>query len=110
MRKMFEPEQRRESRYSIIIIIVILFILNIVLLVLTFSLKHQTRTIRAFIEGDGYALTSTEGRVAMEYFDPSPQIQSKKYAFKCHRSKNGDIEEVYPINSVAFHPVLGKPH
>jgi len=84
LRKMQEPEQRRES-----------------------SLKHQTRTIRAFIEGDGYALTSTEGRVAMEYFDPSPHIQGKKYAFKCHRAKNGDIEEVYPINAVAFHPLLG---
>jgi cell cycle arrest protein BUB3 len=84
VRKMQEPEQRRES-----------------------SLKHQTRTIRAFIEGDGYALTSTEGRVAMEYFDPSPNIQNKKYAFKCHRLKNGDIEEVYPINAVAFHPILG---
>jgi len=84
LRKMHEPEQRRES-----------------------SLKHQTRTIRAFIEGDGYALTSTEGRVAMEYFDPSPQIQGKKYAFKCHRAKNGDIEEVYPINAISFHPTLG---
>jgi len=84
LRKMFEPEQMRES-----------------------SLKHQTRTIRAFIEGDGYALTSTEGRVAMEYFDPSPEIQGKKYAFKCHRIKNGDIEEVYPINAVAFHPIFG---
>jgi len=85
LRKMKEPEQRRES-----------------------SLKHQTRAIRAFIEGDGYALTSTEGRVAMEYFDPSPQIQGKKYAFKCHRAKNADgIEEVFPINAVAFHPILG---
>jgi cell cycle arrest protein BUB3 len=84
LRKMQEPEQRRES-----------------------SLKYQTRTIRPFIEGDGYALTSTEGRVAMEYFDPNPNVQSKKYAFKCHRVKNGEIEDVYPINAVAFHPVLG---
>jgi len=84
VRKWEEADQRRES-----------------------SLKHQTRTIRAFIEGDGFALTSTEGRVAMEYFDPSPQIQGKKYAFKCHRAKNGDVEEVYPINAVSFHPLFG---
>ena len=33
----------------------------------------------------GYALSSIEGRVAIEYFDPRPEIQKKNYAFKCHR-------------------------
>jgi len=85
LRKMSEPEQRRES-----------------------SLKFQTRCIRAFTEGDGYALSSTEGRVAMEYFDPSPQIQTKKYAFKCHRIKTSSgTEEIYPVNVLAFHPTHG---
>jgi cell cycle arrest protein BUB3 len=84
LRRMYEPEQRRES-----------------------SLKHQTRAIRAYIEGDGYALASTEGRVAMEYFDPSPHFQNKKYAFKCHRAKEGELEKVYPVNTVAFHPSFG---
>jgi len=84
-RRMSEPEQRRES-----------------------SLKYQTRCIRAFIEGDGYALSSTEGRVAMEYFDPSPQIQAKKYAFKCHRFRTtAGVEHVYPVNILAFHPIFG---
>lgn len=85
LRRMGEVEQRRES-----------------------SLKFQTRCIRAFIEGDGYALSSTEGRVAMEYFDPSPQIQAKKYAFKCHRVKSAaGMEHVYPVGTMAFHPILG---
>jgi len=52
----------------------------------------------------GYVLSSIEGRVSVEYFDPSPEIQSKKYAFKCHRGKEGETEVVYPVNSVAFHP------
>jgi cell cycle arrest protein BUB3 len=82
-------------------------------------LKYQTRCIRPFIDGEGYALASTEGRVAVEYFDPSPQVQAQKYAFKCHRGKTPEgIEEVYPVcfffcttneqvNAIAFHPIYG---
>jgi cell cycle arrest protein BUB3 len=56
IRKMSEPQQRRES-----------------------SLKHQTRCIRTFPDGTGYALSSVEGRVAIEYFDPSDEVQKQKY-------------------------------
>lgn len=49
------------------------------------SLKFQTRAIKAFPDKTGYALSSIEGRVAVEYLDPSPEVQKKKYAFKCHR-------------------------
>lgn len=55
LRKMSEPEQRRES-----------------------SLKFQTRAVRVFPDKTGYALSSTEGRVAIEYFDPSPEAQARK--------------------------------
>jgi cell cycle arrest protein BUB3 len=48
-------------------------------------------------------LSSVEGRVAVEYLDPSPEQQAKKYAFKCHRQ--GDL--IYPVNTMAFHPVFG---
>jgi hypothetical protein len=44
------------------------------------SLKYQTRCIAA--HPGGYALGSVEGRVAMEYFDTSPEAQRAKYAFK----------------------------
>ena len=40
------------------------------------------------------------GRVAVEYFDPSPEVQKKKYAFKCHRIKEGDIECCYSVNAI----------
>lgn len=34
----------------------------------------------------GYVLTSVEGRVAVEYFDNSPEVQAKRYAFKVRQS------------------------
>ncbi|XP_013397809.1 mitotic checkpoint protein BUB3 [Lingula anatina] len=67
------------------------------------SLKYQTRCIRAFPNKQGYVLSSIEGRVAVEYLDPSPEVQKKKYAFKCHRIKEDGIEKIYPVNAVAFH-------
>ena len=53
----------------------------------------------------GYATASTEGRIAVEYFDPSPEAQEKKYAFKCHRQTIDDVDHVWPVNALAFHPV-----
>jgi cell cycle arrest protein BUB3 len=34
------------------------------------SLKYQTRSLRFFPDGDGFAVASIEGRVAIEYLDP----------------------------------------
>jgi len=82
LRNMNAPEQRRES-----------------------SLKFQTRYIQTLPNGTGYVVSSIEGRVAVEYFDLNPEIQKKKYAFKCHRSKEDGIELIYPVNAIAFHPV-----
>lgn len=48
-------------------------------------------------------LASVEGRVAVEYFDPAPAVQAKRYAFKCHRV--GEL--VFPVNAIAFHPTHG---
>lgn len=67
------------------------------------SLKFQTRCIRTFPNAGGYVLSSIEGRVAVEYLDPSPEVQKKKYAFKCHRLKVDGIEHIYPVNAIAFH-------
>ena len=69
------------------------------------SLKYQTRCIRCFPNKQGYVLSSIEGRVAVEYLDPSPEIQRKKYAFKCHRNKDNasGIEVIYPVNAISFH-------
>lgn len=69
------------------------------------SLKYQTRTLRLFPDGTGFALGSIEGRVAIEYLDEikAEQENKKKYAFKCHRV--GDT--VYPVNAIVFHPIYG---
>lgn len=83
-RSLPEPAQKRES-----------------------SLKFQTRCLRMFPDGEGFAVSSIEGRVAIEFVDPDEATQKKKYAFKCHRAKVGDTEHVYPVNALAFHPTFG---
>jgi cell cycle arrest protein BUB3 len=69
------------------------------------SLKYQTRAIRCFPNKQGFVLSSIEGRVAVEFFDMSPEVQRKKYAFKCHRNKENENELIYPVNAIAFHNV-----
>lgn len=80
-----EPWQRRES-----------------------SLKFMTRAVACMPNDQGYASSSIEGRVAVEWFDPSPTSQSRKYAFKCHRQASPEgIDVVYPVNALTFHPGHG---
>lgn len=60
----------------------------------------------------GYSSSSIEGRVAVEWFDPSETSQSRKYAFKCHRQPSAAggpeaVDVVYPVNALAFHPRHG---
>ncbi|KAG5337580.1 hypothetical protein C0989_009305 [Termitomyces sp. Mn162] len=68
------------------------------------SLKFMTRSLACMPDGEGYATASVEGRIAVEYFDPSPVVQEKKYAFKCHRQTINDVDHVWPVNALAFHP------
>lgn len=84
IRKMNDIEQKRES-----------------------SLKHQTRCIVTHPNKEQYVLSSVEGRVAVEYFDINPNIQNKKYAFKCHRITDKITSQVsiFPVNTIAFHPI-----
>lgn len=80
-----EPWQRRES-----------------------SLKFMTRAVACMPTDLGYASSSIEGRVAVEWFDPSSESQARKYAFKCHRQPNPEgVDVVYPVNALAFHPIHG---
>lgn len=71
------------------------------------SLKFMTRAIDCMPNDEGYASSSIEGRVAVEWFDPSTESQARKYAFKCHRQPIDDVDVVYPVNAIAFHPVHG---
>lgn len=67
------------------------------------GLRYQTRDLKCMPNGLGYAQSSIEGRVAIEYFNPSPESQAKKYAFKCHRLVASDADLVSPVNALAFH-------
>jgi cell cycle arrest protein BUB3 len=71
------------------------------------SLKFMTRAVATMPTDSGYASSSIEGRVAVEWFDASSESQSRKYAFKCHRQIVDGIDVVYPVNALAFHPVHG---
>ncbi|KKZ64392.1 cell cycle arrest protein BUB3 [[Emmonsia] crescens] len=74
------------------------------------SLKFMTRAVACMPNDAGYASSSIEGRVAVEWFDPSDSSQDRKYAFKCHRQQTADepgVDVVYPVNALAFHPVHG---
>jgi cell cycle arrest protein BUB3 len=78
------------------------------------SLKFMTRAIACMPDATGFATSSIEGRVGVEWFDP--ELEKDTYAFKCHRDKQtlstgeGEQEEVdvvYPVNALAFHPTYG---
>ncbi|KAH9891477.1 WD40-repeat-containing domain protein [Xylariomycetidae sp. FL2044] len=72
------------------------------------SLKFLTRAVAAMPSDGGYATSSIEGRVSVEWFDGSTESQARKYAFKCHRQTAGDgTDVVYPVNALAFHPAYG---
>jgi cell cycle arrest protein BUB3 len=86
LRNFSEPLQKRES-----------------------ALKYQTRIVKCTLDGEGFVSSSTEGRVAVDFFDTNEDIQARKYAFKCHRDRQSvpGKEIVYPVNAIAFHPVFG---
>ncbi|KAI1815788.1 WD40-repeat-containing domain protein [Poronia punctata] len=77
------------------------------------SLKFLTRAVAAMPSDAGYATSSIEGRVAVEFFDASAESQARKYAFKCHRQTQTQTPDaaptdvVYPVNALAFHPTYG---
>jgi cell cycle arrest protein BUB3 len=78
IRKPLEPLQKRES-----------------------SLKYQTRPIKCFQRG--FISSSIEGRVAVEYFQEDSD-KEQRYAFKCHRQTQNNIEIVHSVNALAVHP------
>ncbi|KAJ1994372.1 mitotic spindle checkpoint protein Bub3 [Coemansia spiralis] len=67
------------------------------------SLKYPTRCIRLMPDRQGFVCSSVEGRVAVEYLNG---VDKSNYAFKCHRQlADNNIDLVYPVNAIAFHPV-----
>ncbi|KAK3053703.1 mitotic spindle checkpoint protein Bub3 [Extremus antarcticus] len=78
------------------------------------SLKFMTRAVACMADSTGFATSSIEGRVGVEWFDP--ELQQNTYAFKCHRQihtlpdgegNEEEVDVVYPVNALAFHPTFG---
>ncbi|KAI7139619.1 putative nuclear pore complex subunit [Hortaea werneckii] len=94
------------------------------------SLKFMSRALSCMPDGTGFATSSIEGRVGVEWFDP--EDQKRTYAFKCHRQtstvpaaaaegsaeagvadeeqqqqQQQEIDIVYPVNALSFHPLHG---
>ncbi|KAI7897548.1 WD40-repeat-containing domain protein [Cokeromyces recurvatus] len=65
-------------------------------------LKWQTRSVACFIDGSGYAISSIEGRVGIQYIEEKDL--SKSFSFKCHRD---ETKNVYAVNDISFHPTYG---
>ena len=72
-------------------------------------LKYQIRTLRCMPDGRGYAASSVEGRVALDFFDDAESTASR-YAFKCHRRTEGGKETVYPVNALGASLRPWMPH
>ena len=78
------------------------------------NLKFMTRAVATMPDGTGFATSSIEGRVAVEWFEAEKAANT--YAFKCHRQTATQADEdgaeqevdiVYPVNALAFNPTHG---
>lgn len=69
------------------------------------GLQYQMTNIRNFTSGEGFALSSIDGRVSIEYNDLLEESQGRKFAFKCHRSTDRETrtDTVYPVTGLRFH-------
>lgn len=76
-------------------------------------LKYQHRCVSIFADKKtsaptGFALGSIEGRVAIQYVQPTNPKDN--FTFKCHRSNvapSGGVQDIYAVNDISFHPVHG---
>jgi cell cycle arrest protein BUB3 len=78
------------------------------------NLKFMTRAVAVMPDGTGFATSSIEGRVAVEWFEADKAAAT--YAFKCHRQtamrpgedgKEVETDIIYPVNALAFNKVHG---
>ncbi|KAG9049136.1 hypothetical protein FS837_011055 [Tulasnella sp. UAMH 9824] len=71
-------------------------------------LKWQTRVVACFPAGDGYAVGSIEGRVAIQYVEDKDAVNN--FSFKCHRKEGATTKDgtnVFAVNSITFHQQHG---
>ncbi|XP_055327804.1 protein Rae1-like [Paramacrobiotus metropolitanus] len=78
---------------------------------LEINLKNMLRCVSICVDKKtnqptGFAVGSVEGRVAIQYLNPSNPKDN--FTFKCHRVEQAsNVQEIYPVNDLAFHPVHG---
>lgn len=71
------------------------------------SLGKQIRSFSVASPIDyGWAVGSIDGRIAIEYFGDI-RHQAQRFSFSCNRQEEGDKTIVYPVSSLAFHPITG---
>ncbi|GJJ08117.1 hypothetical protein Clacol_002325 [Clathrus columnatus] len=75
--------------------------------VINSPLKWQTRCVACFPSGNGFAIGSIEGRVAIHYVDEKET--SSNFSFRCHRREDTATKktEIYAVNIILFHKVFG---
>ncbi|KAJ9090384.1 hypothetical protein DSO57_1003118 [Entomophthora muscae] len=66
------------------------------------SLQLATRCIRFSPRSTNYALSSIEGRIAIESFDLNPEKRASAYKIRCHLRKADDGFDSYPVNALCF--------
>ncbi|TGJ82659.1 hypothetical protein E0Z10_g6097 [Xylaria hypoxylon] len=69
-------------------------------------LKHQTKAVTAFPNGEGWGTTSIEGRCGMNAVNED-DIGNVNFTFRCHREFNASTKthNIWAVNDVQFHPV-----
>lgn len=76
---------------------------------ITSPLKWQTRVVACFPGGNGFAIGSIEGRVAIQYVEEKDT--QLNFSFRCHRKDTSptqkDTSLVYAVNAITFHPQHG---
>jgi len=71
------------------------------------SLQQQIRCVApSKPEKDSWATASIDGRISIEYFGDIKQ-QAQRFAFSGHKVESSERIDVYPINSMCYHPTNG---
>lgn len=65
-------------------------------------LQLATRCIRFSPGTTDYALSSIEGRIAIESLDLSPEKRASAYKLRCHQKEVEGGFESYPVNTLCF--------
>ncbi|GMM38747.1 Bub3 protein [Saccharomycopsis crataegensis] len=80
-----------------------------------FDKPEMTNQNLVYNNEDFFVQSSYEGRIIVDFIDPSEKSQEQKFAFKCHKITSSDgIDMISPINSIILfrepNPLNSSPH